>query len=474
MTRAVGPKWAGLAVVGVAAGTGVLVWAWSLATGGQAGRFPAAPVAALTFLAVQGLSARVRWNSRRLLGPGNLALLLFGLQLVVVPTLFVVQGPSPGVLSALPPDRYINLALLLQSMSYACYSLGLSARTGRVGRPRLIYDRAMTVRIGIVFVGVGAVGMYLRFRTPEALIAYFMGRGDIFESSSTLADAAATFMRPFASYGFIALWAVALLRRPVGKRLSVGEFALLVAALGASATFNYNRAAAVVPLLAIITAYSRFGRRVTVVRAGVTLLILVLVSFQFGQYRTIYVGTRGGEVSIEDAQLTGPRTTLSDTVQVYANGAQFWALTVQEVDQEGPLLGATMLGSVMLPVPILGKPFRGDSGPIRYNRLIYGSDEASDQVLGMGSELYWNFGLGGVAIGYLLLGLLVRRLDDRVESAADPLACYTVAYLGLWSALLTINSLSVAAQILVYFSPPILVMVVVARMTPVRSDLPVR
>ena len=59
-----------------------------------------------------------------------------------------------------------------------------------------------------------------------------------------------------------------------------------------------------------------------------------------------------------------------------------------------------------------------------YNELIYGYGNI-DQILGFGAELYWNFGIPGIVVGYFLLGFAVRRFDDRVEVAPDALASYT-------------------------------------------------
>ena len=315
------------------------------------------------------------------------------------------------------------------------------------------------------FVAIGLIGVVLHFPSLSTVANYFSGRGDVFDASSaSLADAAGTFLRPFASYGLIALWCVRLARRRRGQRLSMWmDLALVLGALAVSATFNYNRAAVVVPVIALVATFSLHARRLPGGVIAIIGLIVLVLAFQFGSYRTIYVGTLGGTVTREQANLTADESSLGDHVQVYGNGPQFWAVTVADADRRQFLLGRTIVGSVMLPVPILGKPFRSSSGTTEYNALVYGQSGVQDQILAVGAELYWNFGVPGVVAGYLLLGWVVRRLDERSRVASDPLETYTFCFMGVWFVLSVINSISVLAQILVYFLWPAYVTMLVRR-----------
>jgi hypothetical protein len=156
-------------------------------------------------------------------------------------------------------------------------------------------------------------------------------------------------------------------------------------------------------------------------------------------------------------------------VQGYGNGPQFWAVVIQEVDRTGMRDDESIVSSALSPLPVLGKPFRDASGPVVYNEMIYGEPDTIDQPLGLGAELYWNFGIPGIVVGYLLLGFAVRRFDDRVEAAADALASYSWSYCGIWVAFLAINSISVLAQIIEYFFWPIVAMFVVSYLARSRT-----
>lgn len=460
--RRVTPVWPVVIVVGAAA----VLYVWTHQWGAPVMRLSAVPISFAAFLAVQIAVPRARWNSERAFGPGNVALLLFAMQLVVVPSLFLIAGPAQGALRVMPPAQYINTALLLQALAYVCFSLGYVARSSTRKSPALLGPHGIRTAVAVAFVAVGALGIALAFPTLGELIDYFAGRGDVFlvAGPSTLSDAAASFLQPFLAYGLVVLWASRIVQRRPGQRVTAAELALAAAVLAASGVYSYNRAAVVVPLLALLTAYGRFGRRLPVWRVVVVAALLAALAFEFGQYRAEYIGTQGGRFNATEAGLTGPEEQFTDTVQVYANGAQFWALTVQDADRFGLRDGRTLLGSALLPVPVLGRPFRTESGPTAYNELVYGRADTADQILGFGAELYWNLGLPGLALGYAILGGVVRRFDDLVGDAPDPLAAYTWSYAGVWVALLVINSLSVIAQIAVYFAWPIIAVLLLARL----------
>jgi hypothetical protein len=466
-TLATTPRRPIVAVV-IAVDISVLLWAVSVRFGSAELRFPAIPVAQLTFLAVQLAFPRLRWARDHVLGPANVALLLFALQLVVIPTLISVGGLDRGRLASAPADTYINLALLLQAVSYLSYALGHSlARRAR--RPARWWDGSTSiVPLGWSFVAVGLVGVVLSFHSIGSVVDYFSGRGDVFGSTrTTLADAAGTFLRPFAAYGFIAIWCARLIRRRDGQRPTIwADLLLIVGALAVSATYSYNRAAVVVPVIALFATYSLHARRLGAGMVAAVALIITILAFQFGNYRDVYTGTLGGTVTREQANFASDRPSLMDQIQLYGNGPQFWAVTIADTAHRSFVLGKTIVGSIMLPVPILGKPFRSSSGPVEYNALVYGRGGVDDQILAVGAELYWNFGMAGVAGGYLLLGWAVRRLDERSKKSSDALATYTYCYIGVWVALSVINSLSVLAQILVYFLWPVYVMMLLRRRRP--------
>jgi hypothetical protein len=440
-----------------------VLWAMAVQQEGNASRYPAVPLSLATFLAVQLLIPRARWNHDRVLGPGNVAALLFALQLVVIPTLIVLSAPYPGSLGFIPADQYVNTALMAQALAYACYAIGYVAWATPMRPKPLLAEGGLATGIAFCFIAFGVLGLALEFSSVGELAAYFSGHGDIFDAGpASLAGAAAQFLRPFLAYGVIILWAARISGRRPGTRLQPVELALIVVAIAASATYNYNRGAVIVPVLALVTAYGCTVRRPSPAGIAAFLAIVAVLGFMFGQYRNFYSATHGGAINPAAAGLDRPAGSFTDDVQAYGNGPQFWAIVIQEVDRTGKRTDESITDSAMSPIPVVGKPFRDESGSTVYNELIYGQPEVHDQILGFGAELYWNYGIPGIVVGYVLLGFAVRRFDDRVGAAPDPLAAYTWAYCGIWVAMLVVNSISVLAQIITYFFWPIFAMLVVA------------
>ena len=370
-----------------------ILWALALQqAGGHATRYWAVPISLATFLAVQLLVPRVRWNRDRVLGPGNVAAMLF-LQLVVIPTLLVLSDPFPGSLRFIPADQYINTALMLQAVAYACYAGGYVAWTKPV-RPRpFCSNRGLRRELPSRLSHSARWRLRWRFR-PLAHSPTTSGGRATSSSRARPPWPARTrqFLRPFLAYGVIILWAARLARRRPGARLQPLEMGLIVVAIGASATYNYNRGVR--------------GRSATGPRHGLQLLRATAVTrshrgiagdrrcprFHVRGIPGVSQGTHGGAINPAEAGLDQPDTSFADNLQGYGNGPQFWAVIVQEVDKTGMRHSEALVSSAMDPVPVLGKRFRNASGTDTYNELIYGEPDISDQILPFGAELYWNFG----------------------------------------------------------------------------------
>ena len=117
----------------------------------------------------------------------------------------------------------------------------------------------------------------------------------------------------------------------------------------------------------------------------------------------------------------------------------------------------------MSPVPILGKGFREESGPIVYNRAIYGISGIDDQIPPFASELFGNFHVAGVVAGFLGLAFFLATMESWLKTADSTFIAFTIHYVAVWGAMLSVWSLSVYAQILFYFLGPVYLLVAVAQ-----------
>ena len=78
----------------------------------------------------------------------------------------------------------------------------------------------------------------------------------------------------------------------------------------------------------------------------------------------------------------------------------------------------------MSPVPVVGASFRPSSGVTFYNELVYGSANVVDQIIPFQGELFINFHLPGVLLGFFLLGVSIRWLQGRFDRAPTVLQAF--------------------------------------------------
>jgi oligosaccharide repeat unit polymerase len=392
--------------------------------------------------------------------------LLFAIQLIFQPILILLFGVYQGQLSTLPSHGSIETSFLLSCAAYCAFSVGLSIVLARPARRRDLGARLDSVPFGvvIVFVFVGLVAVLWRFHSASQLFSYFTGgytgASGLNLGPASLSSTASTFLRPLGAYGLILLWARGANRKRMHPVLLV---VCTAGALAILATYNYNRAAVVIPLVALAAAYGRHIRRLslrTVITFG---LIVLLAALAFGNFRRIEIGTQGGKYSLQQANLT--RTpSIEQNIQLYAAAPQFSAVVVQELSNgAGYYFGSTLARSVLAPVPIVGRTARLGSGTTLYNQLVYGRPGTVDQIIPFTAELDWNFGVYGVLLGFLLVGLVVARLQRAFDASDGIVSSFVLQYFAMWAAFLIIGSIQVVVQIVVYFSLPVLLLALLSR-----------
>jgi len=420
--------------------------------------YPVLAIGPLFFFAVQLVAPRTRLRLDTPLCPANWAWLLFAIQLVLQPALIIIFGPAHGQLYSLPGPGAVQDAFVLSCLAYVAYAIGLTAVLRRPPIERPVGSTLDDVSPAAValFIVIGMVALVWRFHSPGQLFSYFTGGfngQDPTASSTSLSSAASTFLRPLGAYGLILLWA----RSAESTRIHRLRFVLSgTGALVILATYNYNRAAVVIPLVALAAAYGRHIRKLRLRSVVVFGLVILLLAAAFGNYRRVVEGTQGGTISLQQAGISS-EPSLESQIQLYGAAPQFSALVIQDLPGDGGFAyGRTMIDSVLSPIPVVGKTFRANSGTVRYNALVYGQPGTVDQVLPFLGELYWNFGTFGVLVGFLGVGLAIAAFQRRFDASGGILAAFIFQYLGMWVAFLIIGSLAVVAQIFVYFTLPIL------------------
>jgi hypothetical protein len=120
-----------------------------------------------------------------------------------------------------------------------------------------------------------------------------------------------------------------------------------------------------------------------------------------------------------------------------------------------PYWGKTIVASALSPIPILGKPFRQSSGTGLYNRLIYNDPWAVDQVVPFSGELFINFNIIGLIVGYSLFGLVIAHLQSAFDKSRNTFEAYYVFLVAYWVAFLVPGNVAIISQIILYAFWPI-------------------
>jgi hypothetical protein len=426
--------------------------------------YPLAVLGIVAFLLVQMCVPACRPNVEAPLCPANLAQLFFWIQLVLVPLLIGFYGITPGTLPRLPSIEAMNTSIALRVLAYVCYCGGYQyfvrpaprrADAGDdVGSPR---NEAERWTIIAVFAAVGLVGWMLYYGGPSGFLELATSpivQREREQEPTTLAVAAGNFLRHFLGFALVWAWSAWICR---GKRrhsgLAVAGVTAGVIVLLLFANFSYNRGTMLAPILAVAAAYSAQVRRISFTLVGIAGAAVLAGAFTFGWYRS--TSLQISEVSTEDIGTSwSDEQHLVDFVQIYASGPQLTGFLLDELAMDDKsYYGATLVPSLVYPVPVLGKPFREASGVFIFNELIYGDSEVLDQIIPYDAELYINFQVPGVVIIFVLLGGLQASVQNRFLHASAPIATYAWLLVGLW--IIFPGSLAVTSQNFVYVLWPI-------------------
>jgi hypothetical protein len=432
-------------------------------------RLPAVLLSSATYAALLWLLPRCRFVKGHYLCPLNLALLLFLLKLVILPVLIMTTGPTAGVLAALPSRQTMNAALLVEVVAFVAFCLGVHFIPDRP-KPPSAWSSALatlgrTPRAGYVvaFAVIGAVGFVAAFGTVGVLVEYFTNPAslaDLKESSDgTWHGFLGTVLRPFLAFSLVLIWSRFVdLCGPRGdwRRPALVAIPVAVGIIVANLTFDFNRASFVFPLVSLAAVFLSRVRRVSPLVLGALGMAVIPLLLGVASYRSTMSAAPG--VTAQDMVPHLSIQEVSEQAQVYGSAPQFLGYFFDHIGWGRSLYwGRTLVSSLLSPVPILGKRFRDTSGTAVYNRAIYGSIEAQDQIVSFQGELFSNFHIIGVAVGFFLLGLFLGESQRWFSAAGSAFGAFAVQYVSLWAAMLIVWSLAVFSQILIFCCWPIIV-----------------
>jgi hypothetical protein len=418
-------------------------------------------LSAVTFAAAPFMVPEWRIDYATILCPGNWAIFGFGLQLLVMPAIVTLFGPEAGSLPVLPSHNAIEGAVLMSTLAFVSFLVGY----GSVARRPLRYGRIGSLRphIGLVlpFILIGIIGFLAAFGTDFSTLFVAVERQPIMSQPRGLFG---SFLRPFLAFSLIILWARRL-ERSRAERNRRGTF--LTTALFAAAviiplaTYGLARNIFIVPLLSMVAAHGRHIRRVSMLALASGILILGAVSVATESYRLVsrYDDVNLGDSSSQSKLMTS--THISQDLQVYGDAPQFLGFVIEKSDWGRHLSwGSTLLGSMLGPIPQLGRSLRNHSGTAMYNSWIYGNSLVQDQIIPFQGELFINFHLPGLIVGYLLLGIMVGILHQMFTSSTTVISAFIIQFIAIWMCFLIQGGMTSVAYIAVTFIWPLPVYIV--------------
>lgn len=427
--------------------------------------FPAALVSCIVFALAPMTFTHLRPLRGVPISPLNCALVVFFLQLVVVPILICYFGPYQWDLPILPNDSEINQALLIQSLAYIGFACGYQiCSRGRLSahrspRPHRSFEPGNHTLLA--FAGLGLVGLLFTFGSVSGLSTYFTQPQNralfAYQSAQGWTGLLGLLLRPFLGFAGVAWWCRLVDGGTLRTAWRRGASALLLVVfiLAIYGTYSYNRGSFAAPLVAVAAVYVLRLRKVPTVALLLAAVVGLTGLTAFRAYRN--AGAGPAEIlsnPILSSQIR-QQTNLNTELQGYVSGPQFLAYLIAQRRGQALLWGRGMLANALSPVPIVGKPFRVSSDTTIYNHMIYGRSGVVDQVVPPDGELIMNFGVPAVPVGLAFVGALMAALETRFRRARTALQSYVWMYAAVWFSASIVDSLLVLSQIFVYFFWPI-------------------
>jgi len=372
--------------------------------------------------------------------PGNFPLIYFVLNLIVAPFVHCLTGEFTVAFRG-DMETVLNKTLLVHLASFAAFVIGFQVARARFEPAGSAAGPApdaacLRKRAPLIFAWAltGLISLYLLFGGFAEYVEHFRDIGNRlarFESGTGRYMIGLSFL-PVAM-GFVFLSVLPKL----GAR--AGALLLLITSVAAAPLLSYtgSRGATVNYIIALLIVFSRFKRRIPFAVACAVALPVLLACILFGLVRS------DTDIAGLDDILSLSSSAVADDFDpsafLLAEVARFdvSAAMIDYVDRTGKLrYGATFLSAPLklVPTSVHAREGRG-GGTELLGEALYGPGKRammSTKACPLAAELYGNFHLPGVILGFLLVGVFWGLLDGfyfRLRSHAGVWLLATAATL---------------------------------------------
>lgn len=404
------------------------------------------------YLSINFFSKNFKLRSDNLFLPQNIAFLVFFIRLYFLPCLglffeYRIFSDTRNTESELIFNSYIITLLM-----YLAFVIGWEVRCFKFKNNEKQFHYIDIKKIKFLswmflFFGLTSLVLYYGdFTTYITKIFIASLDDDIKVETSILGYFAnlATYFLPFAVFGFISLI-------DINNKSTIIKNVILIISIVLVLFFSLskNRQAMVYPSLALFAGFSVFIQFKPLKTIFIGLIVLYSL-FVFGNIR-------GKEEVNLDSSAKNTKEIVND-IQVYAGGSQMIAPVFKMEEKK-----FTIFSSFITSAPIIGIPFRENSGVKLYNYLFYGYIGPSDQIFLTQAECYTNGGYLLIIIFFLIVGYYYSYLNKLYINNVDSQFLYrvTLFYLVLLFNATILLSFQVMGQFLFFNAVPALIILII-------------
>jgi hypothetical protein len=403
----------------------------------------------IVFSSAYYLTPCIRVDRRNLVSPKNLMLLIFFVRLVICPITIFISGYQRWVLPFVPTSVEVYKAYFITFLAFFSFVIGWDLykdkRTVEEKFPvdhfrfrnnAVIAALLFATLLFVIFIFYGSIGNYIKSHFVEDYDKFMEGRGKLIIYAIILFK----FGIPFLGI-IIGLYALDRIKGGVwikGVAAFISILLIIFLSLGPS------RNNIVFPVLSFLAASIPKYFRIKFADFVLGCIVVIVIAFFFQNYRK-------HNPDLPVAQLN-KTDKFFEFVQVYFV-APHTMTPIFRLPKETQNIHFTLHASLLESIPVLGTSFREKSGSYVYN-VAYKRGLGRDQVFPTHGETFYNLGIGGVIIIFLLTGYLYRRISEFFlrKTKNDPLFRALIFYLALIFNATIFNSYSVFGQFIYYNS----------------------